>query len=272
MKRASGGNVMTNTRKPDVAFAGTAALVFAASAAVTVVWCASMSAMPGMEMPGGWTMSMAWMRMPGQSWLEAAGTFLGMWTVMMIAMMLPALMPMLTGYRQAVHDVRGTHLGRLTLVVGLGYFTAWTLCGLAAFPLGVVLAEIAMRAPAVSRAVPFATGLVVAGAGLLQFSSWKTRRLECCRAAPVQTLPADALTAWRHGLRMGAQCLQCCFGLTAVLLVIGVMDLRAMALVTAAITVERVAPAGKRVARGIGALLTGAGLFLIAESLLAYAL
>ena len=52
----------------------------------------------------------------------------------------------------------------------------------------------------------------------------------------------------------------------AVLLVIGVMDLRAMAVVTAAITGERLAPAGERVARAIGALVVAAGLLLIARA------
>ena len=53
----------------------------------------------------------------------------------------------------------------------------------------------------------------------------------------------------------------------AILLVIGVMDLRAMAVVAAAITVERLAaPAGERVARAIGASGVGAGLFLIARA------
>jgi predicted metal-binding membrane protein len=52
----------------------------------------------------------------------------------------------------------------------------------------------------------------------------------------------------------------------AILLVIGVMDLRAMAAVGAAITVERLAPTGERVARTIGAVVVGAGLFLIARS------
>jgi predicted metal-binding membrane protein len=51
-----------------------------------------------------------------------------------------------------------------------------------------------------------------------------------------------------------------------VLLVIGVMDLRAMAVVAAAITVERLAPAGERVARITGAVVVGAGLFLIARA------
>jgi len=44
-----------------------------------------------MTMPGGWMMSMAWMRLPGQSWPGAAASFLGMWIVMMVAMMLPSL-------------------------------------------------------------------------------------------------------------------------------------------------------------------------------------
>ena len=83
-------------------FLGVSALLFAASAAVTIAWCASMSAMGGMPMPGGWTMSMAWMRMPGQTWPGAAASFLGMWVVMMVAMMLPSLVPMLWRYRQAV--------------------------------------------------------------------------------------------------------------------------------------------------------------------------
>jgi predicted metal-binding membrane protein len=52
----------------------------------------------------------------------------------------------------------------------------------------------------------------------------------------------------------------------AILLAIGVMDLRAMAVVTAAITIERVAPDGERVARVIGAVAVGAGLFLIARA------
>jgi len=44
------------------------------------------------------------------------------------------------------------------------------------------------------------------------------------------------------------------------------MDLRAMAVVTAAIIIERLAPAGEHVARAIGAVAIGAGLFLIARA------
>jgi predicted metal-binding membrane protein len=249
------------------AFFGVAALLFAASAAATIVWCASMSAMGEMPMPGDWAMSMAWMPMRGQTWLGAAASFLGMWVVMMVAMMLPSLVPMLWRYRRTVGSTGERRLGRLTALVGAGYFFVWTVLGGAAFPLGVALAAAEMQLPALARAVPLAAGVVVVIAGCLQFTAWKTRHLACCRAAGCgRTLPADAGTAWRHGLRLGLHCTYCCAGLTAILLVIGVMDLRAMTLVAAAITLERLAPAGERVARVLGAVVVAAGLFLIARA------
>lgn len=250
------------------AFFGISALLFAASAAMTIVWCASMPAMAGMPMPGGWTMSMAWMRLPGQTWPGVAASFLSMWVVMMPAMMLPSLVPMLSRYRQAVGRTAGTRLGRLTVLVGLGYFFVWTAFGMAAFPPGAALAAGAMHRPVLARAVPTVAGVVVLIAGALQFTAWKAHHLACCRQAPGRdrTFPADAGTAWRHGLCLGLHCTYCCAGLTSILLVIGVMDLRAMAVVTAAITVERLAPAGERIARAIGAVVIGAGLFLIARA------
>ena len=265
---------MSSERVSQQGFWVVSALLFAASTGGTIVWCASMSG--GMPMPGGWTMSMAWMRMPGQTWLGAAASFLSMWVLMMVAMKLPSLGPMLWQYRQeycqAVDRSGGTRLGRLTALVGAGYFFVWTLLGMAAFPLGIALATVEMQQPALARAVPIAVGMVVLLAGLLQFSSWKARHLACwrayCREAPGRgrTLPADAGTAWRLGLRLGIHCCQCCAGLMTILLVIGVMDLPAMAAVATAITAERLAPAGERVARVIGSVAVGAGLFLIARA------
>src|SRR5262249_43973241 len=136
------GRAMVSARTSERAFFGVAALLFAASAAVTIVWCASMSAMGEMPPCSGSTMSVAWMRMPGQTWPGAAASFLGMWIVMMVAMMLPSLVPMLWRYRQAVGRPGAPRLGRLTALVGVGYFFVWTLFGLAAFPLGGALTEI----------------------------------------------------------------------------------------------------------------------------------
>src|SRR5712664_2144896 len=149
---------MASERASQRVFLGVSALLFAASAAVTIVWCESMSAMGEMPMPGGWTMSMAWMRMPGQTWAGAAASFLGMWAVMMVAMMLPSLVPMLWRYRQAVARTGEARLGRLTAIVGLGYFAVWTMVGMGTFLLGVALTAVAIQLPALARAVPIAVG------------------------------------------------------------------------------------------------------------------
>ncbi|MEO6748333.1 MAG: DUF2182 domain-containing protein, partial [Casimicrobiaceae bacterium] len=152
---------MSSERVSQQVFLGVSALLFAASAAVTITWCASTPAMDAMSMPGEPTMSMMWMRMPGQTWSDAAASFVGMWIVMMMAMMLPSLVPMLWRYREAVGGRGEARLGRLTALVGAGYFFVWTLFGMAAFPLGMALAEIETQQPAIARAVPIAIGVVV---------------------------------------------------------------------------------------------------------------
>jgi predicted metal-binding membrane protein len=250
------------------AFFGVSALLFAVSATVTIIWCTSMSAMGEMPMPGGWTMSMAWMRMPGQTWPGAAASFFAMWVVMMVAMMLPSLVPMLSRYREAVGSTGEARLGPLTALVAIGYLLVYAVFGAAAFAVGVALAAIEMQQPALARAVPIAVGVVVLSAGAVQFTAWKAHQLVWCRQAPGRgaTLLADAGTAWRHGVRLGLHCGQCCANLMLILLVIGVMDLRMMAVVTAAITVERLAPASERVARALGVVIVGAGVFLLARA------
>src|SRR5450432_3674533 len=103
-------------------------ILFITGVAATIYFCHMMSG--GMQMPGGWTMSMMWMRMPGQTWPGAAASFLGMWVVMMVAMMLPSLVPMLRRYRVAICRTGETRLSRLTALVALGYFFVWTVFGM----------------------------------------------------------------------------------------------------------------------------------------------
>jgi predicted metal-binding membrane protein len=141
-------------------------------------------------MQGGWTMAMAWMRMPGQTsgqrWFGAAASFLGTWVVMMVAMMLPSLVPMLGRYRQAVGRIGETRLSLQAVLVGVGYIFVWIVPGMAAFPLGVALAAAEMQQPALARAVPIAAGVVVLIAGAVQFTAWKARHLACCRGVTVR--------------------------------------------------------------------------------------
>ena len=208
-------------------------------------------------MPGGWLLSAAWMPMCGQTWAGAAASFVGMWTVMMVAMMLPSLVPMLWGLRPA-----------LAALAGAGYFLVWTALGLIVFAAGAAFAQAAMQVTAVARAVPVSMAIVVLLAGAFQFTAWKARRLAQCRHASARDLRqlASAAAAWRRGVRLGLQCSGACVGLTAILLVVGAMDLRAMAAVAAAITVERLAPAGERVAWAVGALSIVAGMYLMGRA------
>src|SRR5258708_7117428 len=156
---------------------------------------------------------MAWMPMPGQTWLGAAASFVGMWVVMMVAMMLPSLVPRLWRYRRTIGSTGEVRRSWLTALVGIGYFFVWTVLGIVVFPLGAMLAGIEMHQPALARVVPFAVGVVVVIVGALQFSAWKARDLACCREPWRHERPspaADAGAAWRHGLRLGLHCIHGC--------------------------------------------------------------
>lgn len=229
--------------------------------------------MDTMPMTGGAAMSMAWMPMCGQSWMGAAASFVGMWSLMMAAMMLPSLVPSLWRYRREVGRAGELASVLLTLVVAGGYFLVWTLIGAVIYPLGAATMAVTMRYPVLAGGVPIAIGMVVLGAGVLQFTRWKAHHLACsrndCRRGLLpcgQASPVTPMTAVRDGVRLGFHCSQCCAGLTAALLVAGIMDWPVMLAVTVAINLERLAPAGERVAQLIGAVVIGAGLLVIVRA------
>ncbi len=91
---------------------------------------------------------------------------------MMVAMMLPSLVPMPWRHRQAVRRTGETPLGRPTALVGAGYFFVWTVFGMAAYPPGVALAAVEMHLPVLARAAPVTVGVVVLIAGALQFTAY----------------------------------------------------------------------------------------------------
>jgi len=252
----------------DSTFFVTSGLLFIASAATTTLWTSSMDS--GMAMLGGWTMSMAWMRMPTQTWLGAAASFMGMWLLMMVAMMIPSLTGMLMGYRRALRSAGTARLGGATVLAGAGYFLVWMLVGAAVYPLGIALAATEMRSEAVSRFVPVATGAVLLIAGCVQLSGWKARQLVLCRDSPqcAAMQSADARSSWAHGIHLGVHCGLCCSGYMMILLVTGVMNLGVMVMVAAAITIERLAPRPLRIARTAGMIVIAAAVIAIVQALL----
>src|SRR5262245_40753686 len=128
-------------------FIAACVLAFVASVAATAYFCRSMCC--EMEMPGGWTMSMMWMRMPGQTWVASATSFLLMWLAMMVAMMLPSALPMFLNTRRAPVSLS---------VMATGYFAVWLAAGVGIYALGVAFAAAAMRWEILSRAITVMSG------------------------------------------------------------------------------------------------------------------
>ena len=238
--------------------------LFLASLVAAVAGCRAMAAMGGLPMRGRWLLSAMWLRMCGQTWPGAAAAFLGMWEPMTVAMMLPSLWPMLARWRAGAPAVAPRRLDWLTWQVALGYLSWWGAVGSVVFVLGASLAAAALRWPSVARALPMAAAVVVLAAGLAQFTRWKARGLAGCRVAAAGVAPRGpgVAAAWRHGIRLGLHCGRCCAGPMAALLAVGLMDLAAMALATLAISAERLARDGRRMAHLGGVVGVAAGLGL----------
>ena len=217
--------------------------------------------MGNMPMPGG-TMSMMWTRMPGQ-WPGTATSFLIMWVPMMVLMMLPSLAPVLWRYCAVVRRSGQAHPVPLTAIVAAGYVVVWAAAGLSIIPIGRASTLLVHLSP-FARVAPITTAAVMVIAGLLQHSRWKARHLAVCRAAQVRAYPLSGRVgdAWQYGLRMGLHCCASCAGPTAVMLTLGMMDMRVMAVATVGIAAERLAPDGAQVARSIGRLSIAGGVFV----------
>ncbi|GGP25594.1 DUF2182 domain-containing protein [Silvimonas amylolytica] len=246
-----------------IAFFGTIALLCALAWGITARLETPMAAMSGMPMAGGWSMSMMWMRMPGQTWAGAVTAFMAMWLAMMAGMMLPVLAPALWQQHRTLAGSNGLRKVWLNLVTGSGYFLVWAIAGLLIWIIGRELADLAMQHPPLARHVPLLAGSMILVAGLAQFSPHKMKLLVRCHHSSCHTPCArNTRIAWWQGIRHGWSCNLCCANLTLVLLVCGMMDWTVMSGVTGAILMERWSVHAWSV-RGIGVLLLGAGLWLV---------
>lgn len=240
-------------------------LVFVCAAGATLYFNHTMSG--GMRMPGNWTMSMMWMPMGGT--LVAAGMFAVMWLAMMVAMMLPSTMPMLLLYRRAAAYRGAEHLGQAMFVLGGGYFFVWSLFGVVAYLIGVVITRGAMHSGTFSHALPLAGGLALCTAGIYQLTPWKSACLKHCRdplTLVAHNLHRGRFGALRVGIHHGAFCAACCWALMLIQLVLGVMNLVAMVAVAVVIGLEKLLPKGERLARAAGLAAIVAGVIISALS------
>lgn len=186
--------------------------------------------------------------------LGSLGWFIGIWVVMMTAMMLPALAPTTALYARMTR-VHG--LAR-ALLFDSGYLVAWAAAGLVAyglFELGRTLfgADLAWRGGG-----RWFAGGVLALAAVYEVTPLKSRCLGKCRS-PLGFL----LGSWRDGsagavqmgIRHAAWCLGCCWALMAGLFALGIMNLAWMAVIAALITIEKTLPWRRPATWGTAVLL-----------------
>lgn len=189
-----------------------------------------------------------------------------MWSVMMVGMMAPSATPMLLLFAtsQARRGARGAPM--LTLLFGVGYLTIWLGFSVAATLAHWTLDHAMLLSPTMAVASRRVAGALCIGAGLYQLAPLKHGCLQHCQS-PVGFL----LSRWREGsrgafemgFRHGIYCLGCCWALMALLFAVGVMNLIAVALLTVFILAERVGRGGAIISRVGGAIMIGAGLFML---------
>ncbi len=191
------------------------------------------------------------------------------WWVMMPGMMLPSAAPMILTF--ATVNRRKLTRGQPfvpTAVFTTGYLIAWGLFGIAATLADWGLEQTALMSPMTQRLSPALGAAVIIVAGVYQLTPFKYVCLTHCRS------PFDfALNHWHDGLvgalRMGFEhglyCLGCCWFLMALLFAAGTMSLLWMAAITAFVLVEKLFPAGQRIARVSGLAMIAFGLYLLSR-------
>jgi predicted metal-binding membrane protein len=225
---------------------GLVALLFVLAA---VAWWSTVDRMRGMDAG------------PGTD-LGTLGWFLGVWTVMMAAMMLPSVSPTVALYSQMT---KGRSPLR-PLVFTSGYLLVWAGAGVLAFGLADAGGRVTGDVLSWDRAGRWLAGGILVLAAVYELTPLKNVCLGKCRS-PLGFL----LGSWRDGMRgalsmgtrHGAWCLGCCWALMASLFALGVMSIAWMAFVAALIAAEKTLPWGRAVTYGTAAILLALGVLLL---------
>jgi len=225
---------------------GLVALLFALAG---VGWWWTANLMRGMD-DGPWTA------------LGAFGWFLGIWVVMMAAMMFPSVSPTVALYSQMT---RARSLA-LPLLFAAGYLVTWAGAGLLAFSIALAGRGAAGDVLAWDRAGRWVAGATLVVAAVYELTPLKDVCLGKCRS-PLGFL----LGSWREGrwgamqmgARHGAWCVGCCWALMASLFALGIMSIVWMAFVAGLIAIEKTVPWRRAATYGTAAVLLGLGVLLL---------
>jgi predicted metal-binding membrane protein len=192
-----------------------------------------------------------------------AGIFLAMWITMMVAMMLPTVAPIVLAHLAIMR--RQGRGARDTLLLVAGYLVVWSVIGVV--PLVAYLGFANLGADAAQSAwLPALAGGILIVAGTYQFSGWKQVCFDHCHS-PFAFIAMhdfdDATSSFRAGFVHGAYCLGCCWALTSVMLVVGLMNLIWMAVIFSLFLIEKSWRHGLVVAKIAGGFLIALGVAVV---------
>ena len=195
--------------------------------------------------------------------LGAGGWFLGVWVVMMAAMMFPSVSPTVALYARMT---MGQSVVR-PLIFALGYLVTWAAAGALVFGIGFVGGQIVGDVLAWDRGGRWVAATTLIVAAVYELTPLKDACLGKCRS-PLGLLlgswregPAGAL---RMGVRNGAWCVGCCWALMASFFALGIMSAVWMAIVAGLIAIEKTLPWRRVATYGTAGVLLALGVLLLA--------
>ena len=189
--------------------------------------------------------------------------FVGAWTLMLVAMMLPTTLPLLALFHSFVRERPSP--ARLTGMVVAGYLLIWTMFGLVALAANRLVHDAVGQSAWLGAHVWGIGAGTVLAAGLYQFTPLKHKCLEKCRS-PLSFVMQHwhggrgHEEAFRLGIHHGLFCIGCCWSLMLLMLAVGVGNLAWMLVLGAVMAVEKNMPWGRRLSAPLGAILIGAAL------------
>lgn len=211
----------------------------------------------------GWVLVLGPLRMSGMAMVSpvaGAALFMTTWLVMLVAMMVPAMAPMVVAYQRITAARPGGAV--LVALFVLGYLVVWFAAGLVPLAFNAALPDLQMRLG--MDAWWRVTGVALLAVGLYQLSPAKTACLKSCRSPVGFFMRHDFGGGIRGALRLGglhgAICIGCCWALMALMVVVGSMSAAWMAVLAVLFIGEKSWRYGVALSRvvGVGSLASGA--------------
>jgi predicted metal-binding membrane protein len=206
--------------------------------------------------------------LPAGSVVLPALLYVGGWVLMTVAMMLPTMLPLLGIFSRLVKE-RPDRDQLLALVI-VGYLSIWLAFGLAAHAIDFLLHALVVAVPWLTFNGWIIGAVVLAVAGIFQFSTLKYRCLDKCRA-PFSFVNEHwrARAAHRQsfllGLHHGLFCVGCCWAIMLLMFVVGTGSVGWMLVVGAVMAIEKNVSWGRRLSAPLGVALLGCASVIVVE-------